>query len=409
MRANALQLFVAASALLAAALPAGAAPDIGAAYPRILNCYAAGLHKGAPEAEVRRVAQYDLLCGGVDLNADAEIAHVRQLNPHILILPYVILREYRAGSPEIAKAWWAKDTHGRKFAFWPGTHVLNLLLPEVQDWLVAGCEKILADPAKFDGIFFDGYDRSIDYLNHDQPGDIDLDGDGKRDDRATRDAKWRAAEESVIRRVGALRGGKVTLMANTWAFPEWVPKRLLHGVLAEDQVGRIRHGQLSLEQFLEGYRATATASRTPAVIGVVNGGSDLDIREYLALSREQQAAEQEKVRANAQAMRFGLCATLMGDGYYGYDLGPHRGQHWWYAEYAKIGYPTGPAQRMPAGLWMRRFRDGDGVETTVVVNGAKRPGLREWGADSAPGFGNGLKRVTIPSLDGAILKHDRAQ
>ena len=73
MRANALQLFVAASALLAAALPAGAAPDIGAAYPRILNCYAAGLHKGAPEAEVRRVAQYDLLCGGVDLNADAEI------------------------------------------------------------------------------------------------------------------------------------------------------------------------------------------------------------------------------------------------------------------------------------------------------------------------------------------------
>ena len=69
------------------------------------------------------MAHYDLVCGGVDLNADAEIARVRELNPHILILPYVILREYRAGSPEIAEAWWAKDTHGRKFAFWPGTAV----------------------------------------------------------------------------------------------------------------------------------------------------------------------------------------------------------------------------------------------------------------------------------------------
>lgn len=77
MNPNALLPLVAATALLAAGLRAGAAPDMGPAYPRILNCYAAGLHKGAPEAELRRVAQYDLLCGGVDLNADAEIARVR--------------------------------------------------------------------------------------------------------------------------------------------------------------------------------------------------------------------------------------------------------------------------------------------------------------------------------------------
>jgi hypothetical protein len=79
MRPDALLPFVAASALLVAALPARATPDTGPAYPRILNCYAAGLRKGAPEAELRRVAQSDLLCGGVDLSADAEIARVRRL------------------------------------------------------------------------------------------------------------------------------------------------------------------------------------------------------------------------------------------------------------------------------------------------------------------------------------------
>lgn len=97
MSPNVLLAFAAASAVLAGALSAGAAPDRGPAFPRTPNCYAAGLYRGATEAELRRVAQYDLLSGGVDLNADAEIARVRQLNPHILILPYVILREYEAG------------------------------------------------------------------------------------------------------------------------------------------------------------------------------------------------------------------------------------------------------------------------------------------------------------------------
>ena len=59
---------------------------------------------------------------------------------------------------------------------------------------------------------------------------------------------------------------------------------------------------------------------------------------------------------------------------------------------------------------MRRFRDGDGVETTVVVNGARAPLVFESGAPvSAPGFGSGLKRVTIPSLDGAILTRDQTR
>ena len=253
-----------------------------------------------------RVARYDLLCGGVDANATAEIARVRQLNPHILILPYIILRSAEATSSDVPDAWWARDAEGHTFNYWPGSHVLNLLLPSVQDYLVKECEKLLADPHEFDGVFFDGYDQGIGYLNYSHPGDIDLDGDGKRDDHVVRDAKWRAAEQSVIRRVAALRGGTVIVMANTWTFPNWVPANLLHGVLAEDQIRRVRRGQIRLDWFLDGYQRTVANSRQPVVIGVVNGGSELNIRQYLALTHQQQAAEQAKVRANVQAMRLAL-------------------------------------------------------------------------------------------------------
>ncbi len=400
-------LMVGCLLVLAAAVGCSLAEDTlpkgsraGPPFPRILNCYAAGLHQGASQADIKRVARYDLLCGGVDAGAAAEIARVRQLNPHILILPYVILREADATDRDVPEAWWARDAEGRTFEFWPGTRVLNLLLPAVQDYLVKECEKLLADPRRFDGIFFDGYDQTIGYLNHAHPGDIDLDGDGKRDASASRDAKWRAAEKSVIQRVASLRGGKVIVMANTWSFPNWVPANLLHGVLAEDQIGRVRRGYLSLDRFLAGYQKTIANSRQPVVIGVVNGGSDLNIRKYLALSHGQQAAEQAKVRANVRAMRFGLCATLMGDGYYGYDLGPHRGQHWWYPEYdSKLGYPKDPAAKARDGTWRRQFDGG-----TVIVNGT---GAEVYAKFDKPvedaSSGETATTFKVPPLDGRIF------
>ena len=378
----------------------------GPPYPRILNCYAAGLYKGASQADIQRVARYDLLCGGVDANATAEIARVRQLNPHILILPYIILRSAEATSSDVPDAWWARDAEGHTFNYWPGSHVLNLLLPSVQDYLVKECEKLLADPHEFDGVFFDGYDQGIGYLNYSHPGDIDLDGDGKRDDHVVRDAKWRAAEQSVIRRVAALRGGTVIVMANTWTFPNWVPANLLHGVLAEDQIRRVRRGQIRLDWFLDGYQRTVANSRQPVVIGVVNGGSELNIRQYLALTHQQQAAEQAKVRANVQAMRFGLVATLMGDGYYGYDLGPHRGQHWWYPEYdSKLGYPKGPAAKEPDGTWCREFDGG-----TVIVNGTAAGAFAKFAKPVRDvSSGKTEKTFKVPSLDGRIFLAAGAQ
>jgi hypothetical protein len=365
----------------------------GAVYPRILNCYAAGLYKGASESDLRRIARYDLILGGVGPDATREIARVRKINPHLRILPYVILRETAAEDP-LPESWWARDTAGKKFSFWPGTHVVNLLRPEVQNWLVQRCAKLLADPRLFDGIFLDGYDPGVEYLNSANPGDIDLDGDGKRDDPARRDEKWRAAEESVIRRIGSLRGGKVLIMANTWAVPNWVPKGLIHGFLAEDQEMRIRKGEITLDEFIERCRKVGSKFRQPVLIGSVNGGSDLKVSEYFAMPKEKQAEEAERVRKDTQRMRFGLGVALMGNGHYGYDFGTFdRGQPWWYAEYEKIGFPTGPAKRLESGFWTRRFRNGDGKVTRVFVNGTKQTRIYE--DKDAP--------VTVPPMDTALL------
>ncbi|HEY3281824.1 MAG TPA: putative glycoside hydrolase [Armatimonadota bacterium] len=399
---------LALTAASASAAPKGAkTPVSGSAdlYPRIINCYAAGVWKGTPEAELRNIARYDLLCGGMGEDATAELARLRQLNPNVRLLPYVILRETDDKDATVKEEWWARDTHGKRFSFWPTTSVVNLLLPEVQDWLVKRCAALLSDPTRFDGIFLDGYDQSIGYLNHDSPNDIDLDRDGKRDDPQTRDAQWRAAEESVIHRIGALRGGKVLLMANTWSFPEWVPKGLLHGVLAEDQIGQIRKGAITLDRFVEDYLKTEADSRKPATIGVVNGGSELDIRQYLALTKEEKDAEQRKVRADTQRMRFGLCATLMGDGCYGYDLGPIRGQHWWYPEYSKIGRPTGPAVHLAPNVWARAFVDSQKRRTLVLANGSKQSvSVREL-TNAAKGLGwTAATGARVAPLDGVLLK-----
>lgn len=119
------------------------------------------------------------------------------------------------------------------------------------------------------------------------------------------------------------------------------------------------------------------------------------------LPEEERRGLLERGRSQFKRMRFGLTTTLMGDGYYSFDMNTRwRGQMWWYPEYdAPLGYPTGPAQRHPDGTWRRQFDGG-----LVVVNPTpwdvrielphRHRDVSSHRVDTA---------FTIPEMDGRIL------
>jgi len=66
-----------------------------------------------------------------------------------------------------------------------------------------------------------------------------------------------------------------------------------------------------------------------------------------------------------QKMRFGLTSSLLGNGYYSYDLGDLSHQQlWWYDEYeVDLGLPLGAAVKLDNGVWRRDFE-----RSIVLVN-----------------------------------------
>jgi hypothetical protein len=66
-----------------------------------------------------------------------------------------------------------------------------------------------------------------------------------------------------------------------------------------------------------------------------------------------------------QKMRLGLVTTLLGDGYYRFELSfMTPGQLWWFPEYdANLGLTKGNAKERSDGTWIREFENG-----VVIVN-----------------------------------------
>ncbi len=119
---------------------------------------------------------------------------------------------------------------------------------------------------------------------------------------------------------------------------------------------------------------------------------------------------------NYQLMRYGLCSTLMDDGYFSYaksSTGHARNGVWWYDEYDNagagrgyLGTPVGDATKV-GGAWRRDFTSG-----IALVNPTSGPVTVDLGGTFGkirgtqdPEVNNGkiVTSVTIPSRDGIIL------
>lgn len=371
--------------LLGLLASAGAARDlsqINPPFPRIGNCYHAGLGDKTWEQGSNYWSKLGLIIGGgYDLHYDWEkprwtktlatveqnLARLRQINPNVLVLPYVDVVE-GPDNPNLPKPWWAlKD--GKRWSGWPGYYRVNTNMTEVLQFNLDKVRTEICSRDGFDGVFYDCW----------------------------------GVDEWLVPRTTALRNGQAVVMVNDWNLPRH-GFATLNGVLAEDEINRIIEGKVDFEDFLARYLRWTRESRKPCVTMIVCRPQAIpdDPWRWHKMSYKEHHAMLEKMGTeDQQTMRFGLATTLMGDGYFGYDTGTAgRGNWWWYKEYdAPLGQPRGPARRNADGTWQRDYAGG-----SVIVNGTIYDTVAQTGTKSRDiSTGRIGTQFTIPAYDGRIL------
>lgn len=386
----------------------------GPPFPRIANCYGSGLNPFTSREQLDELARYDLLIGGTWCNWDKpeqvaafqdKLAYLRRLNPHILVL------EFSSSAPYLAR-WetqkdfpahgWLRTPEGQTINGWPGSKMINLLDPDVIAWQ-AGRSRQAVTARGHHGTFIDCMGPHFDFwaceIATGKPYAIDADRDGKADEPNWLHQAWKKAKLDMARHVRAAIGPKGVFMGNQAGRETF---DVINGILLEDYLDYVLDKDKPWRQVLDDYLYWTTTPHRPNVTTIVSSsGIEPPFEAQQSLGRAEQEKLLEAGRALRQRMRFGLTTTLMGDGYFAYDLHTRwRGQHWWYPEYdAPLGYPRSAARQHPDGTWRRPFDGG-----VVIVNPtATKVEVQTDTPATDVSTGQTDRKFTIPAQDGRIL------
>jgi len=397
---------------MAGILVAGVGAQEGPPFPRIANCYGVGLKPDSTPEDLDAIARFDLLIGGVWANWGDEgsrrliaekIAAVRERNPHIIVLDFSSSAPYaHPGDRTFPEDGWLLQPDGSHIQGWPGTEMITLTRPAVLDWLVARSVASVREKG-FDGTFIDcmggGFDWWACNIATREPYQVDADGDGKPDDREELNRRWIEAKTELSRRVREALGADGLFMTNQagdWGYPH------MNGILLEDWLDYVLDGRMDWDHVLQTYLRWTQAPHQPTLAAIVSSsGLEPPFNPWQTMSQEERTALLDRGRGLLDRMRFGLTTTLMGDGYFAYDLHTRwRGQRWWYPEYdAPLGYPKGPAQRQPDGTWRREFDGGSVVVNPTVFDAV----VRLDGGHRDVSAGKVDTQFLVPARDGRIF------
>jgi len=350
----------------------------GPSFPRIANCYGARINPHTPIETLEFLAQYDLLIGygwcdwanpAHRAAMEEKLAYLKRKNPQIMVLDFSSSAPYVAKwqKPEtFPKDAWLLSPEGQTINGWPGSKMVNLTKPEAIEWFVARSQRSVQD-RPLDGTFIDcmgpRFDSWACEIATGKPYQIDADTDGQADRRGKLDKTWRAAKEKLARQVRERIGHEPIFMANQ-AGRECFG--VLNGILLEDYLDYVLDKESDWQDVLEDYLYWTKTPHRPTVTTIVSSSGIVPpFNPHKSMTDTERAAMLAEAYKTTQRMRFGLATTLMGNGFFAYDVNTRwRGQHWWYPEYdAPLGYPTESARQYPDGTWRRRFDGG-----TVVVN-----------------------------------------
>ena len=408
--------------LLIVSTAIGAEPAKGPSFPRIANVYGTALTAdgGRFHGEDRtlvEVANYDLLIGVGRPRGSAkgdevfreQLAKLKKINPHLMALHFACSAPYTHIAPQ-EKALasrqpgqilpWLLQTDGKPIAGWPGTYMLNMAAPGVVEWLAHQTAPAVHQIG-YDGVFIDcmgpHFDSWACEIATGKPYTVDCDADGKDDDPEKLKKIWTDAKTALARRTRELLGSKAIFMANQ-AGPSTYDQ--LNGIYLEDYIDAILDRGMSWETVLDKYLHWAKTPQRPNVTVLGCGSAVEPPFEPFKLSPEERAKFLKRGKLRHGRMRFGLATTLMGDGYYSFDLHTRwRGQYWWYSEFdAPLGYPVGTCEQNLDGTWRRHFDGG-----LVVVNPT------DWDASVEldqlhrdVSSGQVDRRFVVPRMDGRI-------
>ncbi len=397
--------------------------DDGPPFPRIANVYgttltADGVRVSGERCALEDIARCDLLigvhtAGKASAKRDLfrkQLAALKRVNPHLKALHFACSAPYTHLKPtdemlarrEPGKPFpWLLQTDAQLIAGWPGTYMLNLACPDVIEWLAQTAVPAVRTQG-YDGVFIDcmgpHFDAWACEIVTGRKYTVDHDGDGKDDDRKELARLWAEAKTALAQRTRELLGDEPIFMANQ---ADLALKEQLNGIYLEDYVDAVIEGRRDWETMLKLYLEWTHTPHQPnvTVLGCASG-IEPPFQGH-KLSAEKREAFFAKGRVKLARMRFGLATTLMGDGYYSYDLHTRwRGQLWWYPEYdAPLAYPKEDCKRSADGTWRRQF-DG-GVVIVNPTNWDVSVALKEDHRDVSSG-GTG-KQFVIPRQDGRIF------
>lgn len=412
----------------------------GPPFPRIANSYGARLVPESSDEDIDEIARIDLLIGGVGCdwsneeqvkNLHERIAEVRKKNPDIIILDFSVSAPYADPTdPTFPESGWLKQSDGEYIDGWPGTRMINLRKPETRAWIVGRCVRSVEERG-LDGVFIDCMAGTFDWwacnIASGEPYEVDANEDGQPDDRDWLNKEWVEAKTEIIRLVREAIGTGVPFMTNQGIeglhdrsdininkiqqyytgvrtekkFREW-SSSVTNGVLFEDNLDYVLDGIISWHDVLESYlHWTETPHRPITTTIVSSSGIEPPFNPWESMTPKEQETLLERGRNLLNRMRFGLTTTLMGDGYFAYDLHTRwRGQRWWYPEYdAPLGYPRGKAEPQADGSWRREFDGGTVVVNPTVLDARVR--FDEQRLDVSSGKVD--TEFIIPAQDGRIL------
>jgi len=332
-------------------------------FPRKGNLWGSWL---VSQKGLEHAARIDLFLGATF--TPAQIAKLRTLNPNILILTSINTVE----NSNLPEDYYLHTVEGKRIEVWPGTYRLNLTKPYVAEYQAKLAYQLILDSGLLlDGCFFDNFFTSQSWLDHDiygNPVQIDADEDGKPDDPAVLDAKWR---DGVFHELRSWRK-YMPYALNSGHLPRPPDADTLE-VFNGDSVGfllpQVKDGTSSFNELFDLYATWFLEGRSPVTmmlesappyqIGYGYGYDPLTVIPASTL---------EFARTYFPYVRFGLAVTLMNDGYFAHEFGDtYHGNDWWYDELDfDLGYPSGPAVSMPMGpVSSLNLIDNGGFEAPV--------------------------------------------
>jgi len=381
-------------------------------YPKLANYYIAW---DVGDNEIQELAKWDLVIlspQALERNPQV-IAKLKEKNPQIKILVYVLLQEinYRsdmlAASPYYQKVynaanqnnWWLKTSDGTNVSWWQDTYMINAAItaPKVNgqnwsDFLPELINQEFFQKEQWDGVFYDNAWPEIAWLKTAKNiSNIDINGDGVADSDIYMNENWQKGVQEILTRTKEIAPSKI-IVINT--------NSNLYNNLVN---GRMREGFPGNN---EGNWSNLMNNYTSAQFGYAPN--------YFIVNANTNNTGNKEDYKN---VRFGLTSTLMDDGYFSFDFGDMGHNYtWWYDEYdVYLGQPVSEKknvlnnnnQTAAPSVWQRDFQNGiilvNSSATEQKINFDQEYEKIKGAQDASTNNGAIIKNLKLTSQDGIIL------